>query len=383
MAFRAPGFPFALSLALPIFCLFLLVGAQTTTDQVLASTPQSNNDTTIQQDTDGTVGWVSNPKRRGTLTLLIECMSTIFACTWTVLHLNVPATTDSIPTRVIRKTKWMCITFLFPEFIFAKAVCELRFALYTLDCMNELIDSSPEEFKEISDVRIDASRSSHVLWLWKVEFKGVKRLFHSILLGHRPPPQPSSDRPPLGSRIKAWPTEVQRVFQDHPDPTPACKEARVFVISERHRNQWMRKLTKVDESGKSVEEWKTFSEKSFLERDSHIGDTGVARVQKWTLAHAYYVNMGGIVARKVMHDPSQNTKEPIVNSYSVLRFDDLTDSRWTETGLGHPLKALRLSAQDIMDKSEADWIVKIIAVVQIARLIFDLATRALLDQPVT
>lgn len=36
-----------------------------------------------------------------------------------------------------------------------------------------------------------------------------------------------------------------------------------------------------------------------------------------------------------------------------------------------------------MDKSKADWIVKIIAMIQIARLIFDLITRGISVQPVT
>ncbi|KAH7631465.1 hypothetical protein B0T09DRAFT_247656, partial [Sordaria sp. MPI-SDFR-AT-0083] len=61
--------------------------------------------------------WVNNPSQRGTLMLLLECATTIFACTWTVLHLNVPALTDSKTARVLRKVKWMSITILFPEFI--------------------------------------------------------------------------------------------------------------------------------------------------------------------------------------------------------------------------------------------------------------------------
>ncbi|KAG7041283.1 Major facilitator superfamily domain general substrate transporter protein [Colletotrichum scovillei] len=34
------------------------------------------------------VGWVAGPETRGTLTLVWSCVITIFACTWTVLHLN-------------------------------------------------------------------------------------------------------------------------------------------------------------------------------------------------------------------------------------------------------------------------------------------------------
>lgn len=51
--------------------------------------------------------------------------------------------------------------------------------------------------------------------------------------------------------------------------------------------------------------------------------------------------------------------------------------------MGHPLQVLRLSANDIKDKSKADWIVKTIAVIQITRLIFDLITRGIGGQSVT
>lgn len=44
------------------------------------------------------IGRVGNPKQRRTLALLIECLTTIFACTWTVLHLNLPFPNYTIKT---------------------------------------------------------------------------------------------------------------------------------------------------------------------------------------------------------------------------------------------------------------------------------------------
>jgi hypothetical protein len=75
---------------------------------------------------------MSGPKQRGTLTLVYGCLSTIFASTWTVLHLNVPSEDDKAWQKALRKAKWMAITILFPEFTFAKAVCELRMAVANL-----------------------------------------------------------------------------------------------------------------------------------------------------------------------------------------------------------------------------------------------------------
>ncbi|RWA03595.1 hypothetical protein EKO27_g11510 [Xylaria grammica] len=81
---------------------------------------------------DSIVGWQAGPTDRGTLTLVYSCLITIFACTWTVLHLNVPAINDGPWKLAMRKAKWMAITVLFPEFIFSKAICDLRLALHDL-----------------------------------------------------------------------------------------------------------------------------------------------------------------------------------------------------------------------------------------------------------
>jgi hypothetical protein len=76
-------------------------------------------------------GWEAGPTSRGTLSLLWGCLLTIFACTWTVLHLNVPGLEDGMWWK-LRKIKWMAITILFPEFILSKAVCDLRLAICEL-----------------------------------------------------------------------------------------------------------------------------------------------------------------------------------------------------------------------------------------------------------
>lgn len=75
------------------------------------------------------VSWESGPNTRGTMSLVSSCVVTIFACTATVLHLNVPGYKDSTSQRMWRRIKWTAINILFPEFIFSKAVCDLRQAL--------------------------------------------------------------------------------------------------------------------------------------------------------------------------------------------------------------------------------------------------------------
>lgn len=344
MTSRSSAFSFTLSLIL-WYCV--LISAEDTTAQLPTSTllPDGN-----QQ---ATVGWVSNPKRRGTLTIIIECLTTIFACTWTVLHLNVPAITDSTKTRVLRKVKWMAITVLFPEFIFAKAVCELRFALYnTLDKMYRSITFSPEHsFEIVSEAKVQNGRSCWVIWAWTVEFEPVKSMLYKILLQHSP-------------------------YVDNLSPGQQ-------MMDQKYGS---RSVHELDNEGKMAENLKTFFNKSFSDRDRHLYDRGIAvvRVQKWTLTHAYYVNMGGIVGLKRMKQWTEEGRQPyLTHSYSVVRGDHLAVSGLKTWGLGHPLRELRLSANDIKDKSKADWIVKTIAVIQIGRLILDLITRGAGGQPVT
>lgn len=68
--------------------------------------------------------------------MLWTCLSTIFACSWTILHLNVPPE-EKVLQSFWRKTKWMFATILFPEFIFSKAVAELQMAVDDLNAMEK------------------------------------------------------------------------------------------------------------------------------------------------------------------------------------------------------------------------------------------------------
>lgn len=77
-----------------------------------------------QNETTPDPRWVPNPDRRGTANILETCLFTIFLCTWTVLHLNVPAVGDGFAKRLVRKIKWMMITMMLPEWTFSIAMQE-------------------------------------------------------------------------------------------------------------------------------------------------------------------------------------------------------------------------------------------------------------------
>ncbi|KAJ5506484.1 hypothetical protein N7453_005441 [Penicillium expansum] len=75
------------------------------------------------------LGWQGSPNRRGTWDIILSCGTTIFACTWSIQHLNVPAPHDGTRKKLLRSCRWMIITILFPEFIMAHAFFELLMAI--------------------------------------------------------------------------------------------------------------------------------------------------------------------------------------------------------------------------------------------------------------
>ncbi len=66
-------------------------------------------------------GWVVNPNTRGTFDIIRSSFLTIFLCTWTCLHLNVPAAKEGALKPTLRKFRWMVLTILGPEFVVALA----------------------------------------------------------------------------------------------------------------------------------------------------------------------------------------------------------------------------------------------------------------------
>jgi hypothetical protein len=98
--------------------IFLMVSSSLLPFAAAAQTVQ--NATTIT-----TVGWVSDDnQKRGTISLLYNCLFTIFLCTWSAMHLNVPGENDS-PLRIfLRKCTWMLIGVLAPEAVAIIAIDE-------------------------------------------------------------------------------------------------------------------------------------------------------------------------------------------------------------------------------------------------------------------
>lgn len=94
---------------------------------------------TVSLSDDQPVGWQVGSDSRGTWAIVSNCLSTIFACTWTIQHLNVPGkpTLDGKWARKFRSCKWMVVNILFPEFIVLQAAFELLMAIQALKLMEK------------------------------------------------------------------------------------------------------------------------------------------------------------------------------------------------------------------------------------------------------
>ena len=82
------------------------------------------------------VNFVSSPDSRGTLDILWSSLFTIFTCTWTIQHLNVPEQREGrdrgrkgdlkwMLKGVYKSVKWMLLTMVAPEFVIGKACADL------------------------------------------------------------------------------------------------------------------------------------------------------------------------------------------------------------------------------------------------------------------
>jgi hypothetical protein len=98
---------------------------------------------------------------RGTLDILWSSLFTIIACTWTVLHLNVPEQRgDKNPgwrgdirwalKGILTKMKWMLITTLAPEFVLSLATANLIDAKDQRDAVAEFAKTDGVEWTTVS-----------------------------------------------------------------------------------------------------------------------------------------------------------------------------------------------------------------------------------------
>ncbi|KAF2994266.1 hypothetical protein E8E13_002274 [Curvularia kusanoi] len=330
---------------------------------VWSAVAAQNNRTANVSDEDTKVGWQSGSSERGTLTLVYSCLITIFSCTWTVLHLNVPPLGDSAFRKALRKAKWMLITALFPEFIFSKAICDLRLALEDLYKFKQHTDGKENEYlqrteewnsPDISFISSPPTTFTHT-WLWGVEFRRRERLLCWIL---------------RVGEFRSSSDGIAETIADNKDRSLRPPQVRVSD----------------DTWPDSLEELSVINAATQTSLGSEQGERiGVGRrtkayqtLQLWTLTHTYLANMSGIVYADRLQSSYSGSYLP---RYTALWASMIgPDYKWSTE---HPLKYLVLSKQDIEDKSKADWLLKGLAVLQISWLVLSVLVRGVKRLPVS
>lgn len=84
------------------------------------------------------VGWYSPPNLRGTLDIVWGCAITVFICTWTANHVNVPPHGSKSGWRFLYKLKITMFSLLTPEYAAAVAAVDLRTAVILTHRMRKL-----------------------------------------------------------------------------------------------------------------------------------------------------------------------------------------------------------------------------------------------------
>lgn len=292
------------------------------------------------------VGWDAGPNRRGTLRLITSCVATIFACTWTVLHLNVPGHRDSAGQRLLRKIKWLAISVLFPEFTFSKAVCDLRLALDELRKFDEGSRiNGPMEWKR-----------GHCRGNWGIEYPPYPGLLYRLLGLQWPPKGPPS--PNHASTTSKFPA-----IRRHSSVRDCTNSVSQNQKSDEDKDTELHDLCDKD-CDKDLELAVVCVECSELTTPT------------WSVVHSYYAQMGGILCLHT-HAGRDDLDGcfPFTSPTMIWAFDWADDQ--------HPLKNFSMRREDIQDKSKADWFAKGISILQITWTILNVTVRGVTGLPST
>jgi hypothetical protein len=61
--------------------------------------------------------WYPEPRGRGTFNILSTCLTTMFLCVWTAVHLNIPDRNGGTKQNFLRKPGWLLLALLAPEIV--------------------------------------------------------------------------------------------------------------------------------------------------------------------------------------------------------------------------------------------------------------------------
>jgi hypothetical protein len=301
---------------------------------------------TLPQDLNERVPWQSGPQIRGGFRIVWSCIAVIITCTWTVktdiklaplqltsqtLHLNVPHLKDGFWTTLSRRFKWMLVMVVFPEFVFSHAVVELKMALDDM-----ILFAANQD-------RSGALSFRHHHWCAHVGL--MTRLIQKALSA--------------GSAILVPTITISSTRPNDPGDAESSQKPTSIKDGEVV-DRLTRKSTSVEEG--DVSEPLARHQRTCLKHSSC----------EWTLTHSYFANMGGISV------PSSQGID--IYSYVTVQGEFFV----SDTQQAPRLLAMNHFTRDeILDKSKADYFIRVLWVIQIMRLLIELCTRAVYHLPIT
>ncbi|KAI0521982.1 hypothetical protein F5B22DRAFT_594916 [Xylaria bambusicola] len=99
---------------------------------------QNREATNTTVSSNGRRGWVSSPDTRGTMDIIWPCLTALALVLWTMLHLNLPAPSDSNRTVVCRRIRWLLVGLLAPELILMFSFAQFTSAQQSVEDMKNI-----------------------------------------------------------------------------------------------------------------------------------------------------------------------------------------------------------------------------------------------------
>jgi hypothetical protein len=118
----------------------------------------------------GAIVWKAESTTRGTLSILISCISTLVLCVWSAVHLNIPEQPNERERPYLRKAKWLKLPKPHKSVPFIRKACWLVFGLLAPELVVFTAWYQHEKAKE---------KQEKCLQLWATHGmigRGIKRL---------------------------------------------------------------------------------------------------------------------------------------------------------------------------------------------------------------
>lgn len=120
------------------------------------------------------VVWQEEPKLRGTFTILTSCLSTLFICTWSALHVDVQHGKSTM-ARFRDKCGWLLVGLLAPEIVLLIAINQFLEA-------RSLTRAAQERFRDTTTPPPSAKRNPWVHISCQLRSRRVREVCFSSIL---------------------------------------------------------------------------------------------------------------------------------------------------------------------------------------------------------